>query len=88
MLTRRVVFGGDTLSDTIANVLDPQPRPCESSLGQALRRVPPRRRTAFSGAFSASHWSMARLICSLTGMPSRSLIARSAAFWSGLIQNA
>ena len=26
---------------------------------------------------------MARLICSLTGMPSRSLIARSAAFWSG-----
>ena len=31
---------------------------------------------------------MARLICSLTGMPSRSLIVRSAAFWSGLIQNA
>ena len=31
---------------------------------------------------------MARLICSLTGMPTRALIARSAAFWSGLIQKA
>ena len=28
------------------------------------------------------------LICSLTGMPSRSLIARRAAFWPGLIQKA
>ena len=58
-------------------------------LGQALRRVVARRGAVFFSVtfFSVNQASIARLICSLSGTPSRSLTVLRPTACSGSIQN-